>query len=235
MMTETNSKNTVANRTGRERDNVASAARLRTGTEQTNQSLILQGVVIMTGTKNFEFNVFITNLALYNEGILHGEYVDFVNLDLDEIWNEINRICYNPRSYEPDKIDEWFITDYDTSIDCEYFSEYEDIAALKEKVDFYAEFFEEYGDYAENIIDAMEQHYSSNQEIIDHLKSGEFRIYTNCNDMTDVAYEVAEECGYLDQIPDHLRNYFDFEALGRDLKCEGYFYYTSDSVYVEIF
>lgn len=189
----------------------------------------------MTNTKNFEFNVFITNLALYNEGILHGEYVDFVNLDLNEIWNEINRICYNPRSFEPDHIDEWFITDYEASIDCEYFSEYEDIEALKEKVDFYAEFFEEYGDYAENIIDAMEQHYSGHQEIIDHLKSGEFRIYPECSTMVDVAYEIVDELGYLEQLPEHLQYYFDYAAFARDLNIEGHFYYTSNSVYVEIY
>jgi len=33
----------------------------------------------------------------------------------------------------------------------------------------------------------------------------------------DFAEFFVEECGYLDQMPKHLRNYFDFEAFARDL------------------
>ena len=189
----------------------------------------------MTHTNNFEFNVFITNLALYNAGEFNGEYVDFVNLDIDEIWNEINRIRYNPNSFEPDHLDEFFITDYDATVNCDHLGEYENIEKLKELVDFYADFFDKYGDYAENVIDALEQHCSYNQEIIDLLKSEEFRVYPECDTMEHVAMEIADELGYLDQLPDNLRYYFDFEKFGRDLAMEGHFYYTFNAVYVEIY
>lgn len=33
----------------------------------------------------------------------------------------------------------------------------------------------------------------------------------------DFAENLAEECGYLDQMPDNLRHYFDFAAFARDL------------------
>lgn len=189
----------------------------------------------MTRTNNFEFKVFITNLALYNDCILHGDYVDFVNLSIDEIWDEINRICYNPNSYEPDKIDEFFITDYEASINCDQFGEYEDIENLKNFVDFYADFCDKYGDSAEYIIDAVDQHTNDRQELMDILEGENFRIYSECYTMTDVAYEICDELGYLDEMPEHLRNYFDYESFGRDLNMEGNFYYTSNGVYVEIY
>ena len=189
----------------------------------------------MTKTNNFEFNVFITNLALYNAGVFNGDYVDFVNNDLDEIWNEINKIRYNPNSFEPNHLDEFFITDYDCTINCDHLGEYENIEKLKEFADFLAGFFDRYGDYAENVVDALQQHCDYNQEIIDLLESEEFRVYPECNSMEDVAYEIVDELGYLDRMPEDLRGYFDYEKFGRDLKMEGHFYYTFNGVYVEIY
>ena len=60
------------------------------------------------------------------------------------------------------------------------------------------------------------------------------RVYYDCYNMSDVAYEVASECGYLDEMPEHLRNYFDFEAFGRDLDIESTFFYAGGGVYVEL-
>ena len=47
--------------------------------------------------------------------------------------------------------------------------------------------------------------------------------------MVDVAYQLVEDCGYLDQMSDHLRSYFDYEAFARDLSFDG-FYETSNGV-----
>ena len=55
------------------------------------------------------------------------------------------------------------------------------------------------------------------------MQDGEYIIYSECHDMTDVAYQVVENCGYLDQIPKNLQYYFDYEAFGRDLNIEGDF------------
>ena len=44
------------------------------------------------------------------------------------------------------------------------------------------------------------------------------------NSEEDFAENFAEECGYLDQMPDHLRHYFDFEAFARDLFLDGYYF-----------
>ena len=51
---------------------------------------------------------------------------------------------------------------------------------------------------------------------------------------TDLAEQLLNECGELDQIPEHLRGYFDYEAYGRDLRLggdvvehDGYFFYSN--------
>lgn len=40
----------------------------------------------------------------------------------------------------------------------------------------------------------------------------------------DFAEQFADECGYLDQIPQNLRYYFDFEKFARDLFLDGFYF-----------
>jgi antirestriction protein len=58
-------------------------------------------------------------------------------------------------------------------------------------------------------------------EAIGKVNSGDYRIYYGCDDMADVAYQVVEECGYLDNVPDDVARYFDYESFGRELEIEG--------------
>ena len=59
-------------------------------------------------------------------------------------------------------------------------------------------------------------------------------VYSDCEDMADVAEEYAEETGLLNSIPENLRSYFDFEAFGRDMSFEGHFVFTSKGNCVQI-
>ena len=47
--------------------------------------------------------------------------------------------------------------------------------------------------------------------------------------MTDVAYQVVEECGYLDNVPDDVARYFDYESFGRELEIEGNYIFLDGS------
>ena len=40
----------------------------------------------------------------------------------------------------------------------------------------------------------------------------------------DFAEQFADDCGYLSQIPDNLRYYFDFEKFARDLFLDGFYF-----------
>ena len=50
--------------------------------------------------------------------------------------------------------------------------------------------------------------------------------YDGCSTMAEVAERYADETGLLESIPENLRNYFDFEAFGRDMSFEGQFIFT---------
>lgn len=162
----------------------------------------------------FDFKVWIGNLHKYNCGELAGEWIDFMALDIDEINEKIEEICYNP---ETDGQDEYFIADYECNFN-HNFGEYESIDDLKEFADLLAEIEDEYDDNAPDIINAYDECIGGDMKnILDY----EYYIYPDCNDMTDMAYEYIESTGMLDGVPETLARYFDYESFGRDMGYEG--------------
>ena len=65
--------------------------------------------------------------------------------------------------------------------------------------------------------------------------NNDYRIYSDCDNMTDIAYQVVEECGYLNNVPDNVARYFDYESFGRDLGIEGTYIFTDDNEAIEVF
>lgn len=55
---------------------------------------------------------------------------------------------------------------------------------------------------------------------LDHFRECYYGEY---DDKEDFAQQYAEDCGYLDQIPEKLRAYFDYSAFARDLFFDFYF------------
>ena len=73
------------------------------------------------------------------------------------------------------------------------------------------------------------------EEAMDIVNANDYLIYYECYNMTDVAYAIIEENGTLNNVPEILSRYFDYEAFGRDLKLEGNFYLgNNNGVCVEI-
>lgn len=71
-------------------------------------------------------------------------------------------------------------------------------------------------------------------EAIEKVNNGDYRIYSDCNNMIDIAYEVVEECGYLENVPETVARYFDYEAFGRDLGIEGTFIFLDSGDCLEV-
>ena len=51
--------------------------------------------------------------------------------------------------------------------------------------------------------------------------------------MLDVAYEIVDNCGMLDRMPEDLQCFFDYEAYARYLETGGHWLAT-DSGYIEV-
>lgn len=174
------------------------------------------------------FRVFITNLGKYNEGELIGKWLDLPCEDTEE---ELASIGV---SDEPDEkgnyYEEYFITDYENDYGYKV-GEYDSLDDLNEM----AEELENLDEYDKEIVNAFIENGSNVEEALEHFRDGDYMLFSNCSDMTDVAYQYIEETGLLDGVPETLRNYFDYEAYGRDMSYEGTFIFTDNGNCVELF
>ena len=174
---------------------------------------------LSTMTKTTILNVFVTNLGKYNEGELCGEWLNLPATD-DEIEKLMERIGIDGEEYE-----EFFITDYesDYGIKC---GEYDNLDDLNEL----AENLSELEDYQLDIIEVLmtEGGYDVERAL---EKMDDVYVFFDCYNMGQVAEQYCDDCGILDEIPEHLRYYFDFDACGRDMELEGEFYYSNGNYY----
>jgi len=164
-----------------------------------------------------EIKAYVTNLGLYNEGILCGEWVTFpITEDEQEALFERIRI--------DEEHEEYFMTDYESDIDLyETFGEYVSIEKLNELADE----LNSLNETDSKIVEALMSNCYDLEDAI--AKKDDVVVYFGCTSMREVAEEYAKEVGLLDSIPEHLRYYFDFEAFGRDMSFEGeYIFYGGD-------
>ena len=170
--------------------------------------------------KDYPFAAFITNLGKYNEGELVGEWVKFPTT-AEELKKVFDRIGIGQKDDFGQPYEEWFITDYDCYVGALYdkLGEYENLDELNylaSKLDEMGE-----GEYAQFQV-AMEvgDHSGSLQEIInltDNLDC--YDLYPSIQDYDDLGRYYIDELDAM-QVPEHLRNYIDYEAYGRDVALE---------------
>ncbi|MDU5439781.1 MAG: antirestriction protein ArdA [Ruminococcus sp.] len=167
-------------------------------------------------------NIYLTNLGKYNEGELIGEWVQLPisNEDLQKVFE---RIGIN------EEYEEYFITDYE----CDFYEigEYENIDTLNE----IAEKIDDLDEEQEQVVKVLMSECGYDLDgAIEKAESGDYRTYSNCDNMTDVAYQVVDECDYLRNVPETVARYFDYEAFGRDLGIEGSFHFLDNGDCIEI-
>ena len=170
--------------------------------------------------KDYPFAAFITNLGKYNEGSLVGEWVKFPTT-AEELQKVFERIGIGSKDDFGQPYEEWFITDYDCYVDGLYdkLGEYENLDELNylaSKLDEMSQ-----GEY-EHFQAAMEigDHSGSLQEIINLTENLDcYDIYPDIHDHDDLGRYYIEELDAM-QVPEHLRNYIDYEAYGRDVALE---------------
>ena len=170
--------------------------------------------------KDYPFAAFITNLGKYNEGELVGEWVKFPTT-AEELKKVFDRIGIGQKDDFGKPYEEWFITDYDCYVGTLYdkLGEYENL----DELNYLASKLEEMGEgeYAQ-FQAAMEvgDHSGSLQEIInltDNLDC--YDLYPSIQDYDDLGRYYIDELDAM-QVPEHLRNYIDYEAYGRDVALE---------------
>lgn len=167
--------------------------------------------------KDYPFAAFITNLGKYNEGELVGEWVKFPTT-AEEMKKVFERIGIGQKDDFGNPYEEWFITDYDCYVDGLYdkLGEYESLDELNylaSKLDDMKSW--EYDQFCA----AMEvgDHSGSVQEIINLTENLDcYDVYPDIHDYDDLGRYYIDELDAM-QVPEHLKNYIDYEAYGRDV------------------
>lgn len=167
--------------------------------------------------KDYPFAAFITNLGKYNEGELVGEWVKFPTTH-EELQKVFERIGIGSEDDFGHPYEEWFITDYDCYVGNLYdkLGEYENLDELNylaSKLDDMDR--DEYNQF----LAAMEvsDHTGSIQDLINLTEDLDcYDVYPDIEDHDDLGRYYIDELEAMD-VPDHLRNYIDYEAYGRDI------------------
>lgn len=170
--------------------------------------------------KDYPFAAFITNLGKYNEGALVGEWVKFPTT-AEELKKVFERIGIGAKDDFGQTYEEWFITDYDCYVDGLYdllgeYANLDELNYLSSKLDDMSQ------DEYERFQAAMEigDHTGSIQELINLTENLDcYDIYPDIHDHDDLGRYYIEELDAM-QVPEHLRNYIDYEAYGRDIALE---------------
>ena len=170
--------------------------------------------------KDYPFAAFITNLGKYNEGALVGEWVKFPTT-AEELKKVFERIGIGAKDDFGQTYEEWFITDYDCYVDGLYdllgeYANLDELNYLASKLDDMSQ------DEYERFQAAMEigNHTGSIQELINLTENLDcYDVYPDIHDHDDLGRYYIEELDAM-QVPEHLRNYIDYEAYGRDIALE---------------
>lgn len=158
--------------------------------------------------------IFLTNLGKYVEGSLIGEWVN-LPINEDELKQVFKRIKIDER-YE-----ESFITDYEVEV-CgvgNAIGEYSSMSLLNEV----AEKLDNLCDWEKEKLQAILEAESCScltdlLETIENLDNWD--LLSDVKDREDLGYYYAEECCCIN-IPNDIKNYFNYEAFGRDIELEG--------------
>lgn len=156
--------------------------------------------------------IYVASLADYNNGVLHGTWIDATRSPVD-IHADIQTML--ARSREPNA-EEWAIHDYQQFGRWKV-NEYESIKQVSQVAKGIAEYGYAYSAWADIFegdptsfdTDAFQEAY------VGHYDS-----------VTDCVEQMAEDMGYtqeLDKLPEHLQSYIriDYAAIARDMELSG--------------
>ena len=153
-------------------------------------------------------NVALTNLGKYNEGELIFKWLELPATD-EEIEAAFKYILVaDGTEYE-----EYFITDYETDIPGLEIGEYTNILELNKKMEELSNLkdFE-----IEELQAILESQGGTLEDALEIHQKGNFIFYSGVNSFEELA-EIFVDDGLFGEISENLKNYIDYEAIGRDL------------------
>ena len=163
-----------------------------------------------------EVRVYVADLAAYNNGFLHGVWID-ATLDMDDIQEQVNEMLKATPLDE--KAEEYAIHDYE-GFGAYRVSEYERLESVHEVACFLEEFGAVAGDVLAHFGDDLEDARKALEE-----------NYNGCySSLADYAEELTADAS---KVPEHLAYYIDYDRMGRDMEMSGDIF-TVETGYQEV-
>lgn len=149
-----------------------------------------------------EIRIYVADLEAYNNGKLHGCWID-ATLELDDIQDQVKAML----GASPEEgAEEYAIHDYE-GFGSYHLSEYQGLDATQAL----ACFIEEHGELGGELL----AYYSALEDAQKAIEES----YCGCYEsIADYAQELTEQTG---DIPKHLEMYIDYERMGRDMELGG--------------
>ena len=146
-----------------------------------------------------DIRIYVECLAAYNNGILHGRWIN-AHQEQEDIHSAISEML---KASPIEDAEEWAIHDYE-GFQTAHIGEYQSIESVAELAAFIAE-HGELGAKLYNHFNALDE---AKDAISDHY-AGEY------SSLADFAQEITESCT---EIPDSLRYYINWEGMARDME-----------------
>jgi len=157
--------------------------------------------------KTLEPKIYVACLAAYNNGHLHGEWID-INKGIDHVWIRVKTMLANspiPHS------DEFVIHDYEDFVAIRI----EEYTSLQTVCDITV-FLIEYGELGSEVLSHACGNLDEAREIIENNYHGEFN-----SEEDFVYYWMSEVDGR--EIPEYLQYYIDYKAMAHDFFITDFF------------
>lgn len=159
-------------------------------------------------------NIYLNTWGNYNtNGADGGEWITLPTEE-DNLFEKLDEVAERLGDDDP----EWFVNDYEWVCEAGFgkVGENEDIETLNGLLNELESLDDWDQEKVAAIIEAMGGSLADALETMDN-----YTLYHGM-DIEEVARELVEECYFTKDTPDIFRNYFDYEAFARDLKCDGY-------------
>lgn len=161
------------------------------------------------------FEAYVTNLGKYNEGALVGGDLKFP-ATTEDVQALLKRIGVDGVRYG-----EIFITSFESDILglYDYLNEYDNIDELNHLAHVLSELDQGELEKLEAVMD-MGEHTGSVKDLINLAQNLDcYDLYPGIENAEQLGRYYIEELDAL-QVPEHLKNYIDYEAYGRDAELE---------------
>lgn len=148
--------------------------------------------------------IYVADLAAYNNGILHGVWIDATQ-DIEDIWQAVRDML---KATPLDEVaEEWAIHDY-MNFGPVQISEYQSFESAHEL----AVFIEEHGDLGAAVLEEVQGDVETATRVLEEDYVGEYQS------LADYAEQLTEDS--ID-IPEAVACYIDYQAMGRDMALAG--------------